>query len=86
MTERLAIQTAALITTVIMVVCLRMGRQHVSVLKNKRLIVMDSLVWTMTNVNTKMAFANSVAKIKLVVLPVHARMGSILTQKTCGHV
>ena len=64
-----------------MVACLKMGRQHVSVLKNKQLIVMDLLVLTMTSVNTKMAFANLVAKIKLVVLPVLVLMGSTLTQK-----
>ena len=65
-----------------MVACLKMGRQHVSVRKNKRLIVMVLPVSTMTSANTKMAFANLVAKIKLVVLPVHALMGSTLTLKT----
>ena len=82
MTEKLATQIAALTTIAIMVACLKMGRQHVSVRKNKRLIVMVLPVSTMTSANTKMAFANLVAKIKLVVLPVHVLMGSTLTLKT----
>ena len=80
-TERLAIQTAVLTTTVIMVACLRMGRQHVSVRKNRLLIAMGSLVLIMMNVNTRMVFANSAVKIKLVVSRAHAQMDSTLTQK-----
>ena len=38
------------------------------------------------NVNTRMVFANSVAKIKLVVSRAHAQMDSTLIQKICEHV